>query len=89
MEVKIYSIANCKYCEVLQKILIDQNIPHEVIRVLRMGEQGEGIPFSEHMKIAKDLPMIQRCSFPQIYIDGKYTGDIKSTLKYLQQNENK
>lgn len=88
MEVKIYSIANCKYCDILQKVLADQNIPHEVVRVLRMGEQGEGMLFSEYMKIAKDLPLIQRCSFPQVYIDGKHTGDFKSTLRYLQ-NENK
>lgn len=88
MQVKIYSIANCKYCEVLEKVLIEQNISYEMIRVLRMGESGEGILFSEYMKIAKDLPLIQRCSFPQIYIDGIYAGDIKSTLRYLQ-NENK
>lgn len=88
MEVKIYSIADCKYCEILQQILEQSNITHEVIRVLRMGEHGEGMPFSEYMKIVKDLPLIQRCSFPQVYIDGKHTGDIKSTLTYLQ-NENK
>jgi len=88
MEVKIYSTANCKYCQTLQKVLTEYNIKHEVIRVLRVGEQGEGIPFSEHMETVKDLPMLQRCSFPQIYIDGKYTGNINATLNYLK-NENK
>ncbi len=88
MEVKIYSIANCNYCEVLKKVLIEQNIPHEIIRVIRPGEQGDGISFTEYMEITKDIPLIQRCSFPQVYIDGTHTGDIKSTLRYLQ-NENK
>lgn len=88
MEVKIYSIANCKYCQVLQEVLNQSNIPHEVIRVLRMGESGEGMLFSEYMNITKDIPMIQKCSFPQVYIDGKHIGDIKSTLRYLQ-NETK
>lgn len=89
MEVKIYSIANCKYCEVLEQILTQSNIKHTTIRVLRMGEQGEGMSFSEYMNISKDISMIQKCSFPQIYIDGKHIGDMKSTLRYLQQNENK
>ena len=88
MEVKIYSIANCKYCEVLKKVLTEQNIPHEIIRVIRLDESGDGIPFYEYMEMVKDLPLIQRCSFPQVYIDGKHTGDFKSTLRHLQ-NENK
>lgn len=88
MEVKVYSIANCKYCDVLKQVLVEQNIPHEIIRVIRLDESGEGIPFYEYMKMVKDLPLIQKYSFPQVYIDGQHTGDIKSTLAWLQ-NANK
>lgn len=88
MKVTIYSVADCHYCKVLQYVLTEYNIPHEVINVLRLGEEGDGMSFSDYMKFAEDIPMIQRCTFPQVYIDDKHTGDMKTTLMYLQ-NENK
>jgi len=53
-----------------------------------MGEEDEGISFSQYLELEPNIPLIQRCAFPQVYIDEKYTGDIKSTLRYLQ-NANK
>jgi glutaredoxin len=88
MEVKIYSINNCQYCTTLKEILDISGVSYEEIKVLRMGEEGEGISFSKYMELEPTVPLIQRCNFPQVYIDGEYTGDIKSTLRYLR-NGNK
>ncbi len=84
MTVKIYSINNCQYCDTLKQILTKSLIPYEEVKVIRMGEEGVGIPFSKYLELEPDIPLIQRCTFPQVYIDGKYTGDIKSTLRYIQ-----
>lgn len=84
MSVKIYSINNCRYCDTLKQILTKSLIPYEEVKVIRMGEEGEGILFSKYLELEPDIPLIQRCTFPQVYIDGKYTGDIKSTLRYIQ-----
>jgi len=88
MPVKIYSINNCQYCDTLKQILTASLIPYEEVKVIRMGEEGEGIAFSKYLELEPDIPLIQRCTFPQVYIDGEYTGDIKSTLRYIQ-NANK
>ncbi|NDB57781.1 hypothetical protein EB001_04985 [bacterium] len=88
MVVKIYSIKNCQYCDVLKEVLTKSSIPYEEIKVNRMGEEDEGISFSQYLELEPNIPLIQRCAFPQVYIDEKYTGDIKSTLRYLQ-NANK
>ena len=88
MTVKIYSINNCQYCDTLKEILTASLIPYEEVKVIRMGEEGEGILFSKYLELEPAIPLIQRCTFPQVYIDGKYTGDIKSTLGYIQ-NGNK
>lgn len=88
MGVKIYSINNCQYCNVLKEILDTFKISYEEVKVLRVGEEGDGISFNEYIQMDPSLPLIQRCNFPQVYIDEKYTGDIKSTLRHLR-NANK
>jgi glutaredoxin len=88
MVVKIYSINNCPYCNVLKEILNTSGISYEEVKVLRMGEEGDGISFTEYIQMEPSVPLIQRCNFPQVYIDEEYTGDIKSTLRHLR-NANK
>lgn len=88
MNVKIYSINNCIYCDKLRDILTDQGIAFEEVKVLRMGEEGTGIPFSEYISLQKEIPLHKKCNFPQIYIDGDYIGDLKSAITYFT-NENK
>lgn len=88
MEVKIYSISNCSYCEGLKKILDHFGIEYQEVKVLRSDETGDGIPYTDYINLEPSIPLIMRCSFPQCYIDGKYTGSIQATLRYLQ-NENK
>lgn len=88
MQVKIYSVDNCRYCDVLRNVLTQSNIPFTEIKVLRLTEIGEGMPFSEYVELEPDVPLIKKCSFPQVFLDGKYIGNMKDTLHYLY-NETK
>jgi glutaredoxin len=88
MEVKIYSISDCKYCEGLKQILDQFKIEYQEVKVLRADETGEGISYNDYLNLEPSIPLLMRCTFPQCYIDGKYTGSIQSTLRHLQ-NENK
>jgi glutaredoxin len=88
MKVKIYSINNCKYCELIKSIFDDQSISYEEIKVLRMGESGSGISFAEYLSLREDIPVAKKCNFPQIYVDDEYIGDLKSAITYFK-NENK
>jgi glutaredoxin len=86
--VKFYSINDCNYCNVLREVLIHFKIDYDEVKVLRGSETGEGMLFSDYLNLEKDIPIMTKCTFPQVYIDGKYIGTIKNALDYLQ-NENK
>lgn len=88
MEVKIYSVDNCRYCDVLRNVLINSGIAFTEVKVLRLTETGEGMPFSEYVELEPDVPLIKKCSFPQVYLDGKYIGNMQETLRHLN-NETK
>jgi glutaredoxin len=88
VEVKIYSVDNCRYCETLKHVLIQSQIPFTEVKVLRLTETGEGMPFSDYVNLEPDVPLIKKCSFPQVYLDGKYIGNMSETLRYLN-NETK
>ena len=89
MEVKIYSISDCGYCETLKNVLREGNIPFEDIKVCRLTETGDGMPFSEYVKLEPNVPLVKKLSFPQVYFDEKYVGNMKDALNYLRENETK
>ena len=90
MEVKLYSISNCEYCDALKTVLLESYIPFVEVRVRRLVEgEGEGMSFSEYLKLEPDIPVSQRCIFPQVYFDGKYVGNMQDALHYLYKNETK
>lgn len=88
MDVKIYSINNCRYCDTLKYVLNQSGIPFTEVKVRRLVEQGDGMPFDEYIKLEPDIPIAKKCIFPQVYLDGKYIGNMKETLHYLH-NETK
>lgn len=88
MDVKIYSINNCKYCDTLKYVLSQSGIPFTEVKVLRLVEEGDGMPFEEYIELEPDIPLAKKCIFPQVYLDGKYIGNMKETLHYLH-NETK
>ena len=85
MRVKIYSIKNCRYCNILKEVLKTSHIPFEEVKVRRLVDTDdiEGMPFEEYIELEPDVELTKRCSFPQVYIDGKYIGDMNDTLIYL------
>lgn len=94
MNLKIYSINNCKYCSSLMDSLSSHGIQYEVIKVLRADELGENgeMTFAEWLQKEPDVPIIDRCRFPQVYIDDKYIGGMKETIRHLYaavENETK
>lgn len=90
MEVKIYSVSNCSNCEVLKKILKTYKIQFEEVKVLSSIDAGdEGISYKQYLDLEPSVSLLEKCTFPQVYIDGKRIGNIRQTAKYLQQNENK
>jgi glutaredoxin len=89
MEVKIYSISDCRYCDTLKTVLIQSNIAFTEVRVCRLVEQEcVGMSFSEYVELEPDIPLAKKCVFPQVYLDGKYIGNMQETLRYLH-NETK
>ena len=88
MEVKIYSVDNCRYCETLKHVLIQSQIPFTEVKVLRLTETGEGMPFSDYVSLEPEIPLNKKCFFPQVYLDGKYIGNMSETLRHLN-NETK
>ena len=90
MEVKIYSINDCKYCDALKAVLLESFIPFIEVKVRRLVEgEGEGMSFTEYLKLEPDIPVAKRCIFPQVYFDGKYVGNMQDALDYLYGNETK
>ena len=90
MEVKIYSINDCKYCDVLRTVLLESFIPFIEVKVRRLSEgEGEGMSFSEYLELEPDIPVAKRCIFPQVYFDEKYVGNMQDALDYLYKNETK
>jgi len=90
MKVKIYSVSNCSNCEVLRKILTTYNIQFEEVKVLNsMNTDEQGISYKQYLDLEPSVSLLEKCTFPQVYIDGKRIGNIRQTAKYLQQNENK
>ena len=85
MRVKIYSISNCRYCNILKEVLTTSLIPFDEVKVRRLvdTDDSEGMPFDEYIKLEPDVELAKKCIFPQVYIDGKYIGDMKETLNYL------
>ena len=88
MEVKIYSINDCKYCDALKTVLLESFIPFIEVKVRRLSE-GEGMSFAEYLELEPDIPVAKRCIFPQVYFDGKYVGNMQDALDYLYKNETK
>lgn len=90
MEVKIYSINDCKYCEALKTVLLESFIPFIEVKVRRLVEgEGEGMSFTDYLELEPDIPVAKRCIFPQVYFDGKYVGNMQDALDYLYKNETK
>lgn len=89
MHVKIYSINDCRYCETLKYVLHENNIPYTEIKVSRLGEVNDCMPFSEYIKLEPTIPLVRKLSFPQVYFDEKYIGSMKDALNYLHGNETK
>ena len=90
MEVKIYSITDCKYCDTLKTVLLESFIPFIEVKVRRLSEgEGEGMSFSEYLELEPDIPVAKRCIFPQVYFDEKYVGNMQDALDYLYKNETK
>jgi len=90
MKVKIYSVSNCSHCDVLRKVLTEHGIEFQEIKVLNSTEDNEnGISYQDYLELEPSITLLERCSFPQVYIDGKRIGNIKQTVRYLKQNENK
>lgn len=90
MEVKFYSIDNCKYCDALKTVLLESFIPFIEVKVRRLSEgEGEGMSFSDYLDLEPDIPVAKRCMFPQVYLDDKYVGNMQETLDYLFKNETK
>ena len=90
MEVKIYSINDCKYCDALRTVLLESFIPFIEVKVRRLVEgEGEGMSFAEYLELEPDIPVAKRCIFPQVYFDEKYVGNMQDALDYLYKNETK
>jgi len=89
MHVKIYSIDDCRYCETLKHVLQTNNIFYTEIKVSRLGEVNDGMPFSEYVKLEPTIPLVRKLKFPQVYFDGKYIGSMQDALNYLHGNETK
>jgi glutaredoxin len=95
MNLKIYSVSDCKYCSVLMDTLSAHGIQYEIVKVLKADElpvDGDEMPFAEWISNGPDVPIIQKCMFPQVYIDGEYIGGMKDTIRHLYgavQNETK
>ena len=48
--------------------------------------------FAEWLQKEPDVPIIDRCRFPQVYIDDKYIGGMQETIRHLYaavENETK
>lgn len=85
MRVRIYSISNCRYCNILKEVLTTSLIPFDEVKVRRLvdTDDSEGMPFNEYIELEPDVELAKKCIFPQVYIDDKYIGDMKETLNYL------
>tara|TARA_Y100000385_G_C12712516_1_gene475207 strand:+ start:269 stop:502 length:234 start_codon:yes stop_codon:yes gene_type:complete len=60
-------------------------IEYEIIKVLRADEVGENdeMTFAEWLQKEPDVPILDRCRFPQVYIDNNYIGGMQETIRHL------
>jgi glutaredoxin len=79
----VYTINNCINCIKIKNLLKNLNISYEEHQVLRLGETGDGIPFSDYAKIHSGFT-----TFPQVYIDGICIGGLLETVRYFQEKLN-
>lgn len=82
MIVKLYSIRNCRYCELIKNFFNNSGIVFEEIKVLRLGEEGTGMSFQEYAKIHRGIK-----TFPQVYIDNSCIGGITETIRYFNETK--
>ena len=67
MEVKIYSINNCKYCDTLKTVLLESFIPFIEVKVRRLSEgEGEGMSFAEYLELEPDTVSYTHLTLPTI-----------------------
>ena len=89
MDVKIYTVNDCGHCEMLKNVLNDNGVPFTEIKICRLTESHDGMPFMDYIKMEPDVSMIKKLKFPQVYFDDEYIGDMRDALHYLHENETK
>ena len=89
MDVKIYTVNDCNACEILRDALEQCNISFTEVKVCRLTESHDGMPFMDYMRMEPNVSLVKRLTFPQVYFDDEYIGDINQALHYLHENETK
>jgi len=89
MDVKIYTVNDCGHCEMLKNVLNDNGVPFTEIKICRLTESHDGMPFMDYIRMEPDVSMIKKLKFPQVYFDDEYIGDMRDALHYLHENETK
>lgn len=84
MKVQVYTITKCGYCQKIKLFLDNLNVDYEEVKVLRLGEQGDGMPFTEYSRLHQEKNLLHNYTFPQVFVDNRRLGGILETIAYFK-----